>query len=199
MSLADWQKNSWLVEHETSPEEIAGLLAIVERDLANATLAGLADDWKLNIAYNAALQAATAALAAVGFAPPVSSITTARSRASPSPSSGQPPQSRDSIASGKSATLAATKPPDLFPSGKRARCTSLQPAFERTFSPGCGKITQSCCTDKPCTRRLTFSITVQYQKGHSIFSAHLSGHKRHRTPTAHARNPPSTPPGCRLP
>ena len=67
MSLADWQKNSWLVEHETSPEEIAALRAIVERDLANATLAGLADDWKLNIAYNAALQAATATLAAVGF------------------------------------------------------------------------------------------------------------------------------------
>ena len=67
MSLADWQKNSWLVEHETSPEEIAALLAIVERDLANATLAGLADDWKLNIAYNATLQAATAALAAAGF------------------------------------------------------------------------------------------------------------------------------------
>lgn len=67
MSLADWQRNSWLVAHESSPEEIAALLAIVERDLANATVAGLADDWKLNIAYNAALQTATAALAAAGF------------------------------------------------------------------------------------------------------------------------------------
>ena len=67
MSLRDWQKNSWLVEHKTSPEEIAGLLAIVERDLANAKVAGLADDWRLSIAYNAALQAATAALAATGF------------------------------------------------------------------------------------------------------------------------------------
>jgi len=55
------------VEHETSPEEIAALLAIVERDLANAKVAGLSDDWRLNIAYNAALQAATAALAAAGF------------------------------------------------------------------------------------------------------------------------------------
>lgn len=38
MSLRDWLKNSWLVEHETSPEEIAGLPAIGERDLARAGL-----------------------------------------------------------------------------------------------------------------------------------------------------------------
>lgn len=67
MSLGDWQRNSWLVEHKTSPEEIAGLLAIIERDLANAKVAGLSEDWRFNIAYNAALQAATAALAASGF------------------------------------------------------------------------------------------------------------------------------------
>ena len=67
MHLRDWQRNSWLVEHKSSPEEIAALLAIVERDLANAKVAGLSDDWRLNIAYNAALQAATAALAAAGF------------------------------------------------------------------------------------------------------------------------------------
>ena len=67
MSLADWLGNSWLVEHESGAEEIGALLAIVERDLANATLAGLSEDWKLSIAYNAALQAATAALAAAGY------------------------------------------------------------------------------------------------------------------------------------
>lgn len=67
MSFADWQRNKWLTAHNSSPEEIAGLLAIVERDLANAKVAGLADDWKFNIAYNAALQAATTALAAAGF------------------------------------------------------------------------------------------------------------------------------------
>ena len=67
MSLGDWLRNSWLVEHKTSREEIAGLLAIVERDLANAKVAGLSDDWRLSIAYNAALQAATAALAAAGY------------------------------------------------------------------------------------------------------------------------------------
>ena len=67
MSLRDWQKNSWLVEHKSSPEEIAALFAIVERDLASAKVAGLGDDWRLSIGYNAALQGATAALAASGF------------------------------------------------------------------------------------------------------------------------------------
>lgn len=67
MSLCDWLRNSWLIEHKTSPEEISSLLAIVQRDLANAAIAGLSAGWKLNIAYNAALQAATAALAAAGF------------------------------------------------------------------------------------------------------------------------------------
>ena len=43
MSSAGWLGNSWLVEHKTSAEEIAGLLAIVARDLANARLAGLAE------------------------------------------------------------------------------------------------------------------------------------------------------------
>jgi hypothetical protein len=65
--LADWRRNSWLVEHTSSREEIAGLLAVVDRDLANATVAGLSPDWRFSIAYNAALQAATAALAAAGF------------------------------------------------------------------------------------------------------------------------------------
>lgn len=67
MSLADWRKNSWLAEHASSKEEIAALLAIVDRDLANAEADGLSADWRLAIAYNAALQAATAALAASGF------------------------------------------------------------------------------------------------------------------------------------
>lgn len=55
MSLGAWPRNSWLVEHQTSGEEIAALLAIVERDLANAKVAGLSEDWRFNIAYNAAL------------------------------------------------------------------------------------------------------------------------------------------------
>jgi hypothetical protein len=67
MNLADWLRMGWLVEHKTSEREIADLLALVERDLAASRLAGLDADWRLNIAYNAALQAATAALAASGY------------------------------------------------------------------------------------------------------------------------------------
>jgi hypothetical protein len=47
--------------------QVADLLALVERDLADSQTSGLSADWRLNIAYNAALQAATAALAASGY------------------------------------------------------------------------------------------------------------------------------------
>lgn len=67
MSLRDWLKNGWLIEHQTSPREIVDLLGIADRDLDNCQTAGLSPDWKLNIAYNAARQMATAALAAVGY------------------------------------------------------------------------------------------------------------------------------------
>ncbi len=67
MSLADWLKNGWLVEHRPSAGEIADLLAVVERDLADSAADQLSADWRMNIAYNAALQAANAALAAAGY------------------------------------------------------------------------------------------------------------------------------------
>lgn len=67
MSLSDWARNGWLLPHPTSPEEIADLFAVVERDLADSAAEELSPDWRLNIAYNAALQAATAALAAEGY------------------------------------------------------------------------------------------------------------------------------------
>lgn len=67
MSLNAWQANGWLLAHKTSRQEIAGLLAIVERDLHASETANLSPDWRLNIAYNAALQSAKAALAASGY------------------------------------------------------------------------------------------------------------------------------------
>ncbi|MBN2107900.1 MAG: hypothetical protein JW832_10790 [Deltaproteobacteria bacterium] len=69
MSLRDWLKNGWLIEHVTSPQEIADLLGVADRDLADCMVAHLSPDWKLTIAYNAALQSATAALAASGYRP----------------------------------------------------------------------------------------------------------------------------------
>jgi hypothetical protein len=67
MSLQSWLQNSRLVRHTTSAEEIANLLRISDRDLAACKAKDLPVDWKLAIAYNAALQAATAALAAEGY------------------------------------------------------------------------------------------------------------------------------------
>ena len=67
MSLRDWLKNGWLTEHESSAEEIGALLALVDRDLRDCRTPGLGTDWRFNIAYNSALQAASAALAAAGF------------------------------------------------------------------------------------------------------------------------------------
>ena len=67
MSLENWLQNSWLVQHVTSVQEIANLLALADRDLAACQVKDLPADWRFTIAYNAALQAATAALAAAGY------------------------------------------------------------------------------------------------------------------------------------
>ena len=67
MSLPDWERNGWLTRHQTSRNEIRDLLQVVERDLADSAAEGLSSDWRMNIAYNAGLQAATAALAAAGY------------------------------------------------------------------------------------------------------------------------------------
>ena len=67
MSLQDWLKNGWLAEHKPSRQEIRDLLGVADRDLADCATPGLSADWRLNIAYNAALQLATAALAAAGY------------------------------------------------------------------------------------------------------------------------------------
>jgi hypothetical protein len=67
MSLADWQKNGWIKAHQATPREVADLLALAARDLKESKAKGLGDDWRFSIAYNAALQASTAALIAAGY------------------------------------------------------------------------------------------------------------------------------------
>jgi hypothetical protein len=67
MSLSDWERNDWVRRHKPSATEIRDLLAVVDRDLADSGAEGLSADWRMNIAYNAALQAATVALAASGY------------------------------------------------------------------------------------------------------------------------------------
>ncbi len=67
MSLQNWLNNGWLTKHQTSSQEITALLGVADRDLSDCRTSGLSPDWQLNIAYNAALQTATAALAASGY------------------------------------------------------------------------------------------------------------------------------------
>jgi len=67
VSLQDWVKHGWLKEHTSSRQEISDLLGLVARDLQACRTQALSLDWRFTIAYNAALQAATVALRAVGF------------------------------------------------------------------------------------------------------------------------------------
>ena len=67
MSLSDWLANRWLAVHSPTQQEIADLFAVVDRDLTDAAIPRLSDDWRLGITYNAALQLATIALAAEGY------------------------------------------------------------------------------------------------------------------------------------
>jgi len=67
MSLTDWLAQGLLKRHSSSREEIRELLALADRDLQQCQVEDLTPDWRLAIAYNAALQCATSALAAAGY------------------------------------------------------------------------------------------------------------------------------------
>lgn len=67
MTLRNWLDQRWLTKHTPSREEIAGLLEVINRDLEDAAIDRLSADWRLGIAYNAALQLANLALAAEGY------------------------------------------------------------------------------------------------------------------------------------
>ena len=67
MSLKEWEKNKWLRPHKTSVEEIANLLAIVARDMEDASSEEISVDWRFGIAYNAALKLCTILLYSEGY------------------------------------------------------------------------------------------------------------------------------------
>ena len=67
MTLKQWQNNGWLKPHKTSKEEIGNLLAIVERDIKDASEGEISADWSFGIAYNAALKLCTILLYAEGY------------------------------------------------------------------------------------------------------------------------------------
>ncbi len=68
MTLQQWMANGWLRPHQPSPQEIAGLFSIVERDIADAA-GDISADWQFGIAYNAALKLCTILLHASGYRP----------------------------------------------------------------------------------------------------------------------------------
>ncbi|ORJ53141.1 hypothetical protein B5V00_16555 [Geothermobacter hydrogeniphilus] len=68
MTLKSWAENRWLRPHQSSRQEISDLLMIVDRDLRDAR-AGVSDDWRFGIAYNAALKLCTILLHAEGYRP----------------------------------------------------------------------------------------------------------------------------------
>jgi len=67
MNLELWKSNGWLREHKTSAHEVAAIMALIERDLEEATKKEISVDWRYNIAYNAGLQLSTAVLYAAGY------------------------------------------------------------------------------------------------------------------------------------
>jgi uncharacterized protein (UPF0332 family) len=67
MSLESWLNDKLIVEHRPSAREIAELLRICDRDLETVEIMQLGPDWRLSIAHNATVQAAKAALAAIGY------------------------------------------------------------------------------------------------------------------------------------
>ncbi len=67
MRLEELLNEGRLKSHKTNRKEIEQLFAVFERDIADAQAAGLSADRRFATAYNAALMATRAALAACGY------------------------------------------------------------------------------------------------------------------------------------
>ncbi len=60
MSLQSWLQNGQLTSHQATVAEVRGLLGVVDRELADASVAGLSDDGRFTHAYDAAFSLAEA-------------------------------------------------------------------------------------------------------------------------------------------
>lgn len=67
MTLEELLAERRLRPHQTSPKEVADLLRVVARDLADAEVPQISADRRFATAYNATLQLATIALHAAGY------------------------------------------------------------------------------------------------------------------------------------
>ena len=69
MSLEKWVEYGWLRQQATSPDEIKGLLSIVDRGLNDARVTQISSDLRITAAFSSSLQCCTAALRACGYRP----------------------------------------------------------------------------------------------------------------------------------
>ena len=70
MSLKQWLDNSWVQRTTPSAQEVADLLALAERDIADASLEGMSPDGQLGHAYDAIRSLCQCALHADGYSVP---------------------------------------------------------------------------------------------------------------------------------
>ena len=66
MSLQHWLQIGYLVEHEATVAEVRSLLGVIDRELADAAVAGLSEEGRFTHAYDAALLLCKLALHASG-------------------------------------------------------------------------------------------------------------------------------------
>ena len=67
LSLAEWHENGWLHVIPASAEEVARLLAVADRSLADAKVTAVSTDARVGFAHAATIALAAAALAAEGY------------------------------------------------------------------------------------------------------------------------------------
>src|SRR5437588_8032848 len=67
MSLQHWLQIGHLINHQATVAEVRSLIGVVDRELADAAVAGLSDDGRFTHAYDAALLLCKLALHASGF------------------------------------------------------------------------------------------------------------------------------------
>src|SRR2546421_12924804 len=70
MSLQNWLQIGQLIDHQATVAEVRNLLGVVDRELADAGVAGLSDDGRFTHAYDGALLLCKLALHASGFEVP---------------------------------------------------------------------------------------------------------------------------------
>lgn len=70
MTLEQWRKNSWLREEAATKNEIKDLLAVVDREIADASIKQVSSDGRFMHAYDAALNLCAIALRVSGHTVP---------------------------------------------------------------------------------------------------------------------------------